>query len=125
MKKTINRQQFLKRSAAVTAGLAGAPLLMSRANRKTFGYESENDKKFVSIFDGKSLDGWHKNGGRWSVESGAIISEQEPPRSGEGGILLTDKKYRDFELIAYVFKDCGCGFVIFLRFMLNDVYYDV
>ncbi|HLR90993.1 MAG TPA: DUF1080 domain-containing protein [Balneolaceae bacterium] len=125
MKKTINRQQFLKRSAAVTAGLAGAPLLMSRANRKTFGYESENDKKFVSIFDGKSLDGWHKNGGRWSVESGAIISEQEPPGSGEGGILLTDKKYRDFELIADVLPDWGCDSGIFLRSRPNGQSYQV
>src|SRR5579871_1932197 len=65
------------------------------------------DAGFISIFDGKTLNGWHKNpekighgtGGQWTVEDGAITGQQDPPGSGNGGILLTDKKYGDVELL--------------------------
>lgn len=78
---------------------------------------------FVSIFDGKSLDGWHKNpapighgtGGNWVVEDGAIVGEQDPPGSGNGGILLTDKKYRDFELLIDMKPDWGIDSGLFVR----------
>jgi len=59
-----------------------------------------------SLFDGKSLTGWHKppkkighgTGGRWTVENGVLTGEQDPPGSGNGGLLLTDEKFGDFEL---------------------------
>src|SRR5690554_2491127 len=115
MKKPMNRQQFLKSSAAVTAGLVGVPALMTRVNRKGYEADTTDSEEYVSIFDGTSLNGWHKNGARWTVKSGAIISEQEPPGSGNGGILLTDKKYSDYELIADVKPGWGCDSGIFLR----------
>ena len=45
----------------------------------------------ISLFDGSSLKGWHTNpepighgtGGRWSVEDGAIVGEQDPPDRSE------------------------------------------
>src|SRR5579872_4516756 len=66
-----------------------------------------DDEGFISVFDGKTLNGWHKNperighgtGGQWTVEEGAITGQQDPPGSGNGGILLTDRKYGDFELL--------------------------
>ena len=74
-----------------------------------------DDDGFVSICDGKTLTGWHKNperighgtGGEWKVEDGAIVGQQDPPGSGNGGILLTDKKYGDFELLIDMKPDWG------------------
>jgi dienelactone hydrolase len=81
------------------------------------------DNGFASIFDGKSLKGWHKNpakighgtGGRWYVEDGAITGEQDPPGSGNGGILLTDEKFGNFELLIDLKPDWGVCSGLFLR----------
>ncbi len=81
------------------------------------------EKGFTNLFDGKSLSGWHTNaqkighgtGGHWQVENGVITGEQDPPGSGNGGILMTDKKYGDFELTADLSPDWGVDSGIFLR----------
>lgn len=83
-----------------------------------------NDRDgWISLFDGRSLAGWHKNpqrighgtGGHWSVEDGAIVGEQDPPGSGNGGILLTDRKFGDFELLIDLKPDWGVDSGLFLR----------
>ena len=75
-----------------------------------------------TLFDGKTLTGWHKsvttghgNGGRWVVEDGVITGEQDPPGSGSGGILLTDQKYGDFELEIDIKPDWGVCTGLFIR----------
>tara|TARA_Y100001934_G_scaffold270006_1_gene354237 strand:- start:1404 stop:3266 length:1863 start_codon:yes stop_codon:yes gene_type:complete len=81
------------------------------------------DNGFVSIFDGKTLKGWHKNpekighgtGGRWYVEDGAIVGEQDPPGSGNGGILLTGEKFGNFELLIDMKPDWGVCSGLFVR----------
>jgi hypothetical protein len=81
------------------------------------------DDGWISLFDGKTLDGWHKNpqrighgtGGRWTVEDGAIAGEQDPPGSGNGGILLTDRKFADFEVQLDAKPDWGVCSGFFLR----------
>ena len=68
-----------------------------------------NETDFVSIFDGKSLAGWHvsaktghsrasknESGGKWLIEDGAIVGSQDIPANG--GLVITDKKYSDFEV---------------------------
>ena len=78
---------------------------------------------FISVFDGKTLKGWHKNpqkighgtGGRWTVENGVISGEQDPPGSGNGGILLTDRKFSDFELLIDMKPDWGVCSGLFVR----------
>lgn len=85
--------------------------------------QQENEAGFVSIFDGKSLQGWHKNperighgtGGQWTVEDGAITGQQDPPGSGNGGILLTDEKFGDFELLIDMQPDWGVCSGLFVR----------
>src|SRR5215470_12558056 len=70
---------------------------------------------YIELFDGKTLNGWHKNperighgtGGQWTVEDGAITGQQDPPGSGNGGILLTDRKFGDFELQIDLKPDWG------------------
>ena len=112
------RRELLTRLALVPAILAiprgdllGNPSIETR------------EGKYVSLFDGKSLAGWHTNkekivhgtGGRWAVEKGMIICEQDPPNSGNGGILMTDKKYGDFELEIDLMPDWGIDSGVFIR----------
>ncbi|MCJ7579047.1 MAG: DUF1080 domain-containing protein, partial [Candidatus Aminicenantes bacterium] len=64
---------------------------------------------FMPLFDGKSLDEWHQladgqgEGGLWIVSDGAIVGEQGPNR--EGGILITQTLYRDYEVYAEIKAD--------------------
>lgn len=85
-----------------------------------------NETGFVSIFDGKSLAGWqvsaktghsraskNESGGKWVIEDGAIIGSQDMP--GNGGIIITDKKYSDFEVKLEMKNDFGPDSGLFLR----------
>jgi hypothetical protein len=81
---------------------------------------------FRSLFDGKTLAGWHaepriqsanppkgktpgkndsfyerslKSRGRWTVQDGVLIGAQDPPGSGLGGYLVSDEAFGDFELL--------------------------
>src|SRR5579871_4260957 len=75
---------------------------------------------FRPLFNGKDLTGWHisevnhhGNTKAWKVEGGVLSGTQDPP--GNGGILLTDKSYRDFEISLEVKPDWGCDGGLFLR----------
>ena len=75
---------------------------------------------FTPIFDGKDLAGWHVsqtnhhgNSKGWTVKDGVLLATQDRP--GNGGILLTDKKYRDFEVSLEINPDWGCDGGLFLR----------
>ncbi|MBP7933689.1 MAG: DUF1080 domain-containing protein [Phycisphaerae bacterium] len=78
------------------------------------------EEGFVPIFDGKTLDGWHVStrtghgtGGRWVVQGGAIQGSQDKP--GNGGIVITDAQYRDFEVALEMNNDYGPDSGLFLR----------
>jgi len=81
---------------------------------------------FVSIFDGRTLAGWHvsaqtghsrasknETGGKWVVQDGAIVGSQDIPANG--GIVVTDKKYSDFEVKLEMRNDFGPDSGLFLR----------
>ncbi len=76
-----------------------------------------------SLFNGKSLAGWHKpprrishgTGGRWTVRDDLLIGEQDPPGSGNGGLLLSDEKFGDFELTIEMQPDWGPDTGVFFR----------
>jgi hypothetical protein len=84
---------------------------------------SAAEEGWIELFDGKTLDGWHKNpqkighgtGGQWTVEDGAITGQQDPPGSGNGGILLTDRKFKNFEVSIDLKPDWGICSGFFLR----------
>lgn len=80
----------------------------------------ESAAEAVSIFNGEDLQGWHVSRtshqgttGNFYVEDGTITLKQDP--FGQGGVLLSDKKYRDFELFVEVKIDSFCNGGIFLR----------
>ena len=106
----------------VLSSLALIPAILAVPGVDLWGNPSpQKKKKYVSLFDGKTLSGWHTNkekiihgtGGRWWVENGAIKCEQDPP--GNGGMLMTDKKYGDFELELDLWPDWGIDSGIFIR----------
>ncbi len=75
---------------------------------------------WVSVFDGKTLDGWHVSrtcghgdSKAWTVEDGAIHGTQDRP--GNGGILLTDRTFGDFEVALEMNNDYGPDSGLFLR----------
>jgi hypothetical protein len=84
------------------------------------------EEGFVSLFDGKSLKGWHvssksghsrksgnKSGGRWVVEDGAIVGSQDIP--GNGGLIISDESFGDFEIALEMNNDFGPDSGLFLR----------
>jgi hypothetical protein len=77
---TLNRRVFLM--AATGAGCAAAA-----------------GAKWITLFDGKSLHGWHTEGeARWSAENGEIVGRQG--EDGGSGDLFTDAQWKDFEMEA-------------------------
>ncbi len=109
------RRQFIKGAAGAVAITSLPSALAQKASAEEPG--------FTPLFDGRTLNGWHKNpkkvghgtGGIWRVEEGVITGEQDPPGSGNGGILLTDKKFGDFELRLDINPDWGVCSGLFLR----------
>ncbi|MCP4377882.1 MAG: DUF1080 domain-containing protein, partial [bacterium] len=54
------------------------------------------NRKWLPLFDGKTLNGWSPTpGGKWEVKDGVIVGSC-PKTEKRHGILLTDKKYKDF-----------------------------
>ena len=75
---------------------------------------------FTPIFNGKDLTGWHVSKTNhhgttpeYRVVHGVIVGTQNP--RGKGGILLTDKKYKNVEVYMEVKPDWGCDSGLFLR----------
>jgi hypothetical protein len=75
---------------------------------------------FTPIFNGQNLTGWHASPTNhhgvtpdFHVVHGAIVGTQSP--FGEGGILLTDKSYRNFEFYMEARPDYGCDSGVFFR----------
>ncbi|RYD38131.1 MAG: DUF1080 domain-containing protein [Verrucomicrobiaceae bacterium] len=88
--------------------------------------ETKPEEGFVPLFDGASLKGWHvstksghsgasghKTGGRWVVENGVITGSQDIP--GNGGLIVTDEAFGDFEVKVEMNNDFGPDSGLFLR----------
>jgi hypothetical protein len=75
---------------------------------------------FTRIFNGRDLTGWHSSHTTHhgslvgaSVVDGAIALRQEP--FGQGGILMTNREYKNFELYLEAKLPWGINSGIFLR----------
>jgi hypothetical protein len=75
---------------------------------------------FTPIFNGVDLTGWHVSKTNhhgitpdYHVLDGMIVGTQRP--LGSGGILLTDKSYKNVEVYMEVKPDWGCDSGLFLR----------
>ena len=102
------------------------PLLITLVCASSLAARAALPDGYTPIFDGKTLNGWHasaktghssvsqhKSGGRWFVEDGAILGSQDVP--GNGGILITDEQFGDYEIVLEMNNDFGPDSGLFLR----------
>lgn len=85
---------------------------------------------FKSIFNGKNLKGWHISRTThqgttpdFRVEEKVLVVTQNP--YGQGGVLLTDKKYKNFELYLETKIDSLTNGGIFIRSSESGIAYQV
>lgn len=90
----------------------------------TLSLAAEQTNQWISIFNGNDLSGWHRQlekgqhgtGGNWGVTTAReLFGEQDPPSSGNGGLLLSDKTFSEFELELSLRPDWGPDSGIFVR----------
>jgi 3-keto-disaccharide hydrolase len=66
---------------------------------------------FVSLFDGKSLDGFSQTGeANWRIEDGAIVADK-----GKGGHLVSKESYKDLHVRIEFWSDEKANSGIFIR----------
>lgn len=101
------------------AGPVGALLLAACGVAQTPG-APPGPEGFARLFDGRTLSGWHPS--RTShqgttpdvrVEDGALVLRQQP--FGQGGVLLTDRRFGNFELYLEVLPEPGTNGGILFR----------
>ena len=92
--------------------------------------EAQIPRGFKSIFNGKNLKGWHVSRTThqgttpdFRVEDGVVVVTQKP--YGQGGVLLTNKKYRNFELYLEVKIDSFTNGGVFIRSSESGISYQV
>jgi len=101
----------------MTGWTSRAPLLLALL---PCSLGAEAPEGFRPIFNGQNLAGWHMSltnhhgdSKEWRVFEGALVGMQD--REGNGGILLTDEKFGDFEVYLEIKPDFGCDGGLFLR----------
>jgi hypothetical protein len=83
--------------------ICGCVLLAALGSGQAPAAEAE---KWIPLFDGKSLKGWHPLGeGKWTVEDGAIVGRADKTKLY--GLLFSDDQYDDFT-VRFQFK-CLAG----------------
>jgi len=63
-----------------------------------------NESKWISLFDGKTFDGWHIYNSKgelddeWSIEDGVMFFNPKKGRTAGGKNMVTDKDFTSFKL---------------------------
>lgn len=85
---------------------------------------------FTPIFNGRDLTGWHISRTThqgttlgWSIADSALCLTQQP--FGQGGVLLSDKPYKNFELYLEAKVDSMSNGGIFIRSSESGIAYQV
>ena len=115
-------------NAFFRAAVCSAVIYCGTAFAAETALNKEDLTGFVDMFDGKTLNGWHKltsynNNGQWEVIDGAIAGDQWP--EGEGGLLVTEKAYSNYEIYAEVKTTWPQDSGLFLRVQPNVLSYQV
>src|SRR5215217_6907421 len=94
------------------------------------GAQNSIPKGFTPLFNGKDLTGWHSSRTShqgttpdFRVEGGTIVLRQHP--FGQGGVLLTNKKYKNFELYLEAKIDSFSNGGIFIRSSESGIAYQI
>jgi hypothetical protein len=111
---------FAAALAFIVAALGVAPTHAPTSQTTPTDPPPQIPQGFTSIFNGKDLTGWHVSKTNhhgttpdYRVLHGLILGTQNP--RGKGGILLTDKKYKNVEVYMEIKPDWGCDSGLFLR----------
>ena len=106
-----------RQAATAPAGQVASPPAVPKPIEPPAPFVPEG---FTAIFNGRDLTGWHISTTNhhgttpaYRVLHGMIVGTQNP--LGQGGILLTDRKYRNLELYVEVKPDYGCDSGLFFR----------
>ena len=96
-----------------SCSLAAAAFLVAEAARA-------QENCFERIDNGVDMTGWRKSttnphgpGNGWTVEDGAFVGRQTEGQ--QGGILMTEKSYKDVEVVLDVKITWGCDSGLFFR----------
>lgn len=100
--KTKMYQLAVMAMAATFLASCGESTETSKADSVATASESNNSSEWVSLFNGKTLAGWHgfnKTGevNNWAIEEGALVC-LGAAKDAHGGDLVSDKAYSNFEL---------------------------
>lgn len=116
----MTRTNSRSRLAAAVAPYAATALAALLATSRVSAQGGTIPAGFTPIFNGKDLTGWHPSRTTHHgttplciVEGGVLIMKQNP--FGQGGLLMTDKTYKDFELYLEANPDADFNSGIFLR----------
>src|SRR5262245_19227596 len=106
----------MKRWSAVALSLllAGFAFVLpaddASAQSQTRGRQSQSDRGWVTLFDGRSLDGWNAIGdANWKIADGAMVAD------AGNGFLVSRNSYKDFEIRAEFWVDDPANSGIFIR----------
>ncbi len=99
----MNIKSLLSIAAISIAAISIAPL--AHAKETNVEKTTAKDSKTISLFDGKTLNGWKVVGGsgKFKVEDGCIVGYGDKKGIDANTFLRTEKIYGDFEL-TYEFK---------------------
>lgn len=82
------------------------------------GLGAEVKDEWVSLFDGKTLEGWHQVGdGQWVVEDGAIVGKTQAAAKLYG-LLVSDAVYSDLA-VRFKFKSIKGNSGFYIRMELE------
>ncbi|MDP0492399.1 MAG: DUF1080 domain-containing protein [Verrucomicrobiota bacterium JB023] len=73
-------------------------LLASLPGLGVFAESEQPDPEAVSLFDGKTLEGWEYNESIWRVEDGAITGGSHDKKFPKNDFISTKKTYGNFDL---------------------------
>jgi 3-keto-disaccharide hydrolase/Secretion system C-terminal sorting domain/FG-GAP-like repeat len=74
------------------------------------------EQAFAAIrFSADVTNNWTQTGGLWEQKGDLIIGGKDPLNPDNGGLLMTEKSYGDFEIVLDVWPDYGIDSGIFLR----------
>lgn len=93
------------------AEMTGTPAPVESAESVNMLTDAERAEGWQLLFDGQSADGWRAFGGdampaQWTIADGAL--HFDPSVEGEGGDIITDETYDNFEFV-FDWKIGECG----------------
>jgi len=98
----MHKLSYLLLGLAFTACNSTKQTTMQSTNNGAAG----DDKNWISLFDGKTTNGWHAYGkttvgNAWKIEDGALhldAASKKGSQPAEGGDIVTDEEFENFDL---------------------------